>query len=237
MKQHEISFKTFERRTRLTTGSVCYQGQLKHNRTLTPEATREAFAKFANIHLPQANLAIDSVCAFIEEEIAQGNRLDFGGFSVSLTMRGGLPSRNAPFDPAVNSIGVAMMPGSALRRAVSRLKPVNDVDRDVAGSLCHTAQTSPRRRGVDVISRAGERHVLTSGVGSLPTPTGENSGIWLEDDAGEKALVATDIVFDGVTYKYVFVDTVPAGLYWLVVCGRVEGRDEYVRLKRRLEVR
>jgi len=42
MNQTEIMFKTMERKTKLTDGKVCYQGQLVHNRVLDAQSTEAA---------------------------------------------------------------------------------------------------------------------------------------------------------------------------------------------------
>jgi len=230
----EIKFKSTPSTSKLTADKVCYQGQVIHNRTLDPEETRAAFADFTQLLKPPlSDLAIDSVASFVADEIAKGNRLDFGAFSVGLKMRGGLPAANAPFDPKANALSVEITPGKKLQQAVRYLKPVNvtDVNRS---DIIKALQLTPYELQ-DAFVATGTRTLVAYGtyIGVNPDATGE--GVWIENDADEKLLKGRILAgCDICTCRFELTGDVAPGLYWLAICSRQVPNGPLLRCRRRI---
>jgi len=234
MDQTEIKFKTTERKTKLTDGKVCYQGRLLHNRVLDVRDTRRFFAEYMLMREPQTNLVLDGLSAFMAEYLAKGYRLDFGGFSAGLNMRGGFAAANAPFDPVRNAIGVELAPGMRVKRCVRALKPVN-VTMEAKDRIYHVFQRTPFE-AYDTVARDGERLVEVAGTMMTIHPDAEDEGIWIENDAGV-VLTRGHIQYDDCCHaRFKLTDPVVPGLHWLVVASREAADSPLLRARRRLTV-
>jgi len=234
MYQTEIKFKTTERKTKLTDGKVCYQGQLVHNHVLNVHETRQCFAEYMQLKEPQVNLYLDGLCSFMCEYLSKGYRLDFGGFSAELRMRGGFPAANAPFDPNRNTVGVDLLPGLRVKRAANVLKPVN-VTFDEKERIYNILQLSPFQ-AYDVVARDGERLVEVTGTKMKVHAEADDEGIWIENDAGAKILRGDIQSCDCCSARFKLTEPVEPGLYWLAVCSRAPTGGPLLRFRRRLTV-
>jgi len=223
-----------ERKTKLTDGKVCYQGQLVHNHVLDARETRQFFAEYMQLKEPQVNLYLDGLCSFMREYLSKGYRLDFGGFSAELRMRGGFPAANAPFDPKRNTVGVDLLPGLRVKGAVKALKPIN-VTFDEKERIYHVLQLSPFE-AYDVVARDGERLVEVSGTMMKVRAEAEDEGIWIENDAGAMLLRGDIQSCDCCTARFKLTDPIEPGLYWLAVCSRATTGGPLLRARRRLTV-
>jgi len=229
----DIKFTASQTTSKLTAGKVCYQGQVIHNHTLDEAETREAFADYARLPIPMGNLAIDSVGAFIAEEIAKGNRLDFGAFSVGLKMRGGLPAANAPFNPKVNDLVVELTPGKGIKKATKYLKPVNATGAKYS-YVFKTEQTSPYKME-DAFLATGTRTLIAFGGYIRINPAATGEGVWIENDVGDKLLKGRILPgSDACRVSFELTGDVDPGLYWLAIYSRISSNGPLLRCHRRI---
>lgn len=226
----KIKFTTTQSKSRLTEGTVRYQGQLQHNEVLDESLTRRRFAEHAHRSEPETNFYLDALGEFITHAIAEGWRLDFGPFSVGLKMRGGFPAANSPFDGAVNSVGVELMPSSALKAAAKELKPVN-VSPEGKSRIYTTLQIAPYE-AYDAIAAEGTRELHTTGDWVWVHPGAEGEGVWIENDVGEKLLEATVVESNHCFCHTTLSGSLAPGLYWFVIASR--SGTELLRCQRRI---
>lgn len=229
----EIQFKTTESKTKLTVGSVCYQGQLIHNTSFSQKDTLEMFAEHCHQSSAMTSFFLDSLKAFIQQELARGNRLNFGSFAAGIGLRGGFPSANAPFDPSRNALTVELIPCEAIRKTTAALKPVN-VTSNCDAIIYNTLQVDPERKDYDVFSADGDRTLSACGIGMDVHPGEVGEGAWIENDAGEKMLVGEDIESDYTLCRFTLKGSIRQGSYWVVVCSRHARTGKFVRSRRRI---
>ena len=236
--KREIRFKTSESKSRLNEGTTCYQGQLIHNRTLDKASTLEAFCNYCHLGEAMPPLYVQLLGGFIAQEIANGNHLDFGEFSVGLKLRGGFPSANAPYDSDRNSLSVEITPSTRIKKAVSSLKPVNALPRRAA--FYSIVQIDPEIRDskshlmYDTMYSDGSR-ILSVGAYPCRIHTGaSDEGVWIENDAGEIVLTGTVLETDMTLTRIRFDDHLDKGRYWLVVQSRWSDDPNLIRIRHRL---
>jgi len=232
-KKQTIKFRSTRSISKLGAGKVCYQAQIISNQTLSERETREAYAAYTHQEQPMANFAINSLCAFMIQQLAMGNRLNFGDFFVGLRMRGSLPAANAPFDAEKNTLTVEMTPGKALKAAVCDLSPVNETDTK-RSEILNSEQLTPVEL-LDTIVATGTRTVIATGSYILVHPEGEGEGVWIENDAGGKLLKGRVLPGSDLC-KCIFELTgdIAPGRYWLNIQSRTTPESQLLRCKRRI---
>ncbi|MCQ2390459.1 MAG: hypothetical protein MJ240_03450 [Kiritimatiellae bacterium] len=231
----EIRFIAATSKSKLTEGKTYYQGQLQHNAVLSEKETKRLFAEHMHLPEPMTTMYVDSLTEFIAACVAQGYRLDFGGFSVGLKLRGRLPSSNAPYDAATNSLSVEMTPGRKLKDATACLKPVN-IAAVTKWNIGTNIQESPFE-ATDEMAAANERILTAIGYFPTITPTAEDEGVWVADDKGER-LCSGEVLeseFGHVTYR--FTEPLEPGHYWLTISGRCHDDPALIHVRRRITVR
>jgi len=233
MIQEQIKFKTIEQTTKLTTGT-CYHGRLVHNLILSVAETRRLFAEYMQMKLPQTQMFLDYLEAFMAEQLGKGNRLDFGGFSAELQLRGGFSAANAPFDPNRNEIRVEMTPGKQIAAATSFLRPVN-VTVEKVFHVYHTHQRTPFELTDEIVGQ-GDRVIEVSATCMRIHAAAADEGVWIENDAGERLVKLTYQTGDVCVGKFRLTETLAPGLYWTVVCSRKNPEAPLQTGRRRLTV-
>ena len=232
--RNEIKFVTTESKTRLTAGKTCYQGQLQHNNVLTQKETRKWFADYCSEPESLTTRYVEALGEFIAQEIAKGNRLDFGPFSVGLKLRGGFKSSNGEFDEKTNSLSVEMTPGTDIKRAVEALRPINATD-ETRWHIGSTLQRIPYEV-YDEISAEGLRRLTIAGYLPAVDCSKPDEGVWLENDAGEKVAVATVEKSDFGYSDCTLEGALERGDYWIVVQSRYQKDPNLIRCRRRIKV-
>jgi len=229
----DIKFRTTETKSKLTAGKVCHQGKIIHNQTLTKEETAEAFAEYAKIHKAQATFFLDSLEEFIAKEIADGNRLEFGPFAASLSLRGGFPACNSQFDQDVNELAVELTPSRKIRKAVRELRPIN-VGHERDGIIFNTMLLPDGP--YDRMPADGERRLSCVGTAIEVHPGATGEGVWIENDAGEKLLEGADVEAEFSLCQFTLRGHINPGSYWVVICSRINQTGEFVQARRRITV-
>ena len=236
----EIKFKTNEAKSRFNEGKTCFQGKIIHNLTLDEKTTLQEFCEYCHIGDAMPPMIVNMLGLFIAKQLAQGNRLDFGPFSVSINLRGGFSAANSPFDANHNSLSVEITPSAILRKALGKLKPVNI--EPLAAKIYSVCQIDPELKDDnghtiwDTLQSDGSR-VLS--VGAYPVEVhAEHSdeGVWLENDDGEVVLTGIVVECDYSLCRIRFESHLDKGSYWLVTQARDPHEDKLLRSKRRITV-
>ena len=107
-----LGFTTCVGKTKLSGGKSTYSARAKHRDTIKDKALVEGLAAETGYSATIVGAVVEGMRNYLCEQLKKGNKVDFGAFSVGLSVRGPFPAANAPFDPAVNSIGVDIPFGS-----------------------------------------------------------------------------------------------------------------------------
>jgi len=203
-----------------------FQSELVPNETISGEELYKRLADRSGFTPAQMQLSVMTIEGFVKEELAKGNRIDFGLLSFLPRLEKGLPSRDA--DPVSEGIGVrgSVRIRSELRNCIGKkLEPVNEL-----------ANVRPRILGVcdaetkepDVV-RAGR--VLEITGRDIPIDASRSDeGVWLEKRTRGKMVAAEILESSAQSAKIVFREVPPDGKYTLVLvtrCGK--GTDYKVR--------
>lgn len=232
--QCEIKFTTTRSKTNLNAGKTCYQGQLRHNAVLSPKETRKAFAEYCGEPESRTGRYLDSLGEFIAKKVATGYRLNFGSFGVTLKMLGGFKAANSTFDEDKNAVSVCLIPGKEIKTAVKMLKPVN-VTEDTRWNISSTLQRFPYEVYDQIVAEGTRRFSV---AGYIPEVHAEkpDEGVWLENDAGEKVLVATISRSEFAVTDCTLEGSIERGDYWIVIQSRYKDEPNLIRCRRRIKV-
>ena len=229
-----IKFVTAQSKSKLTAGKTFYQGQIKHNIVLNEKETKKAFAQFCGGHEANSTYYVDLLAEFIAQNVAEGNRLDFGGFSVSLKIRNGFKSANAPFDPKVNTINVEMTPGKAIQSATAALRPINTAA-DEMWRIDSNLQETPFVV-YDQLAADGIRRVSTCGRIPALHSAAPDEGVWIEDDEGVRLMTGEINSSKPMLTIATFIGPLCRGRHWLVLQGRDNDSTALIRVRHRITV-
>jgi len=201
--------------------SRAFQAKAVPNMTLSGDDLVKRFAERADIHPMRARTAIDLLEGFILDQLAEGNRLDFGLVTFYPRLSGGLSARDA--DP--ESEGVYMRGAvkarlplmTALRK---KLEPVNRLsnDRPRLFGVCDAETKEPG------VVAAGRVLVLT-GRDILIDTSRQDEGVWLEKRTRGKLVKAEVVETTVQSAKIVFGEVPPSGKYMLALvtrCGKAD---------------
>lgn len=181
-----LKFRTYPNPARVGSprGACC--GKLVHSQILDVDDMAEEIAKIHNINIMDARYYCSLISSYAADALCAGKRLDFGDFSLSLTIKGVFKAANSIYDPERNSIGLVATPGMRLRRRLSELHPEN------AGAMKKPAFKSILCKGMEPLQEKAVRlgsAVLVSGDNLLVDVSRDDEGIWLADAATGARLV------------------------------------------------
>lgn len=230
----EIEFTTTRIKGDLTAGKTCYQGHLQHNAVLSERETRRRFAEYCCEDRSRTDRYLDALGEFIAQEIAHGNRLNFGPFDVSLKLLGGFKSANAPFDEKRNAISVCFLPSKEIKLSVKALKPINATD-ETRWRISSTLQRIPYQV-YDQIVAEGLRKFTVTGYIPAVNLAQPDEGVWLENDADEKVAVATIEKSEFAYSDCTLEEALTPGNYWIVTQSRYKDEPNLIRCRRRIKV-
>ena len=215
-----VPFVTTRSRSKLVEGTK-YFGKIVHRRRLSKKDIIEGLAKSLYQHEPITEMFVNGLLAYMAEQLSQGYRLDFGDFSAELTVKGGFPSANAPFDPARNQIDVAMQAKKGLLAAVEKMKLENETAVD--GSRIHTCyQKEPDMGESQILSSDGRRTITTNGHNVMVDASAPDEGAWIETRDGKRLLTGEIFNISSVHCDFYLEGHLDPGEYWLVICSRGE---------------
>ena len=198
-----------------------YHCKVAHNRVIAPDEVAEDMAKKLHIDPLQAQLYLANVLAYIERSVEEGESINFGSFSLYISMKGTVEGANGDYDPEANALALNLRAGAKIKKALSSLKPVNaTLEPDEKPAITRIADTSLKKEGV--ISGEPDAEVVITGRNLAMELTGEegDEGVQLESKDGET--VATGRVVEACTnvVRVKFDAAIPPGAYRIVIVTR-----------------
>ena len=200
-----------------------YHCKVAHNRVIAPDEVADDMAKKLHIDPLQAQLYLANVLAYIERSVEEGESINFGSFSLYISMKGTVEGANGDYDPEANALALNLRAGAKIKKALSSLKPVNaTLEPDEKPAITRIADTSLKKEGV--ISGEPDAEVVITGRNLAMELTGEagdeGEGVSLATNDGE--IVATGRVVEACTnvVRVKFDAAIPHGTYRLVIATR-----------------
>ena len=200
-----------------------YHCKVAHNRVIAPDEVAEDMAKKLHIDPLQAQLYLANVLAYIERSVEEGESINFGSFSLYISMKGTVEGANGDYDPEANALALNLRAGAKIKKALSSLKPVNaTLEPDEKPAITRIADTSLKKEGV--ISGEPDAEVVITGRNLAMELTGdegdEGEGVRLETKDGET--VATGRVLEACTnvVRVKFDAAIPPGAYRIAIATR-----------------
>ena len=228
-----IGYATTPSNSKLLNGKVKHIGRIRHNNTLTKGVIIGRFASFIGSKPSLAEMYVNGLCEYIKEELSNGNRLDFGDFAIGVTMEGGFPAANSPFDPKVNRLKVQMTAKKGFSAAVSRLRPVNETGAEK--SVIFSVIERDSGNDYETFSRDGRRNITTNGDYIRIHPEASDEGVWIETRMGERLLTGEVYKNDECICDFYLEGHLDPGEYWMVICSRSASK-RLLRAKRLIRV-
>ena len=228
-----IGFATTPSNSKLLNGKVKHIGRIRHNNTLAKDEIIGRFASFIGSKPSLAEMYVNGLCEYIKEELSNGNRLDFGDFAIGVTMEGGLPAANSPFDPTVNKLKVQMTAKKGLSAAVARLKAINETGAEK--SQIFSVLEHDSGNDFEILSRDGRRNIRTNGAFVKVHSKEGDEGVWVEARTGERLLTGEVYKCSEQTCDFYLEGHLDPGEYWLVICSRSASK-RLLRAKRLIRV-
>lgn len=220
--------------------STSYIGQIVHNALLGTGDVVERYAAKYGMSIWAAQCEVGRMVEFIESEVAQGNRLDFGSFAVSLKMTGTFAHANAPYSAKDNPVRVVMTPKKALHAAAAKLNPFDGSldERPRIVSVFHQA-LKPEDGGEMNLIRLNGGLTTMNVMNCKVDASRADEGVWLASaDGKERLLKATVRESTLATCDVVFPESdLPAGDYRVEICSRVRPTDPLASVSRKVVVR
>lgn len=231
---YPLKYSTQPSKSKLLAGKPRYIGRVHHNQTLSREEIVKGLAEYMNVKEPMSAFYVDGLCGYMRQELARGNRLDFGDFSAEIVMEGGLPSANAPFDEAVNKLKIQMRAKKKLERCLESLAPENisGAEQSRIGSV---VQQNGGTGEYEEITTDGRRKITANGADVKVHAEADDEGVWIEDDAGEKLLRGEVFSTSVTTCDFYLEGHLDPGAYWLVIYSR-SNTKKLLRARRRIHV-
>lgn len=228
-----IGFTTMPSRSKLLSGKVKHIGRVRHNETLSKREIIKRFAEFIGARPSIAEMYVNGLCEYVKSELSGGNRLDFEDFAVGITLEGGLPAANSPFDPTVNKLKVQMTAKKGLSAAVARLKAINETGAEK--SQIFSVLDHGSGNDFEILSRDGRRNIRTNGAFVMVHPKAGDEGVWVETRTGERLLTGEVYKCSEQTCDFYLEGHLDPGEYWLVICSRSASK-RLLRAKRLIRV-
>lgn len=209
-------------RPEVAKGKVAYSARMRHMDVIRGERLFEEFGKYMAMNPTLAKNLVNGLGGYIKQQLLHGYKLDFGVFKVGLTIRGGFAAANDKFDPKKNTVCVSLTSSVELKKAVAKMKPENLTDLQVPildSAFC-------------------EKYINQLGIGKLVCRvecgmngdfpvrefSGDDDGVWLEDENGKRVAKAKILSVDGTRLEFIINEDVPVGRYRLFLGSRAKGQ-------------
>jgi len=189
-----IKYKLAELNSSATKKGTSYIGQIVHNHTLDMAEMAKRYASKFHQTETAAQFNLSSVAEYIAYEMAEGNRLNFGPFSVGIKMCGRITEANTPYDRAKNPLKVTMTAGTALNAAANQLEPVCETTRTKPwiSNIIHHHGQEPTVADYDIIRLDGNL-ITMNAYHCKVDQTREDEGVWLASADGKTLLLKAEI--------------------------------------------
>ena len=194
-----------------------YHCRLIHNRIVKSEDVAADMAAVMHMDKIDAQLYLSTVCAYITKSIRAGNMVNFGPFSLILSLRGTVEGANGPYGDDQEGVSLNIKAGDEIRDALESLKPVN-VSVEKGGNPRISSVIDGDYKTDGVISARSK--VLVAGTSLLTDPARDDEGISLETHGGRTIATGTVLASTSTTLDAIFEGDVPAGQCYIVIRTR-----------------
>ena len=189
MAKHEI---TIRENTGATKASAPYLGNYVSKETVKIDPISEAVAKLCGLPAIQVQTiltgAFDQIARMQQEDGAV--RCNFDGFAVCQVIKGLFPSSDAAFDPAVNTLELAILLNDDVRNFLVNVVPAIVTDDTATKVRVHNVADVETPRPYQVIH--GKHPFCVTGINLVTTD--EGAEVYLEDPKGTKFPCTVDEV-------------------------------------------
>lgn len=218
--ENKIQFHTIGNHARAGTKRGSCVASVVHNDVWSKEDIAREVARYSGLLPVQAMAFMDALGEAACAGIAAGNKLNFGPFSIGISMKGVLKDANSKFDPAKNGLGLFFKPARELTAALANLEPENATPLD--------------RPWLDEVGCQGVAEANCIRIGSRVVMNGKNlrvdagradEGAWLEGASGERLAKGEVVDTTSARLVCVFREPLACGTYRLSVCTRDGGAE------------
>lgn len=212
-----IKFKAVATSGRFAGGAKPCHGQIVHNESLGIDAMAGEFAQKAGIGVHEARMHISLFADYVMSALAEGKRMNFGGFELYLSMSGKIDGLNGKFDPSKNAITANIRERETLRAMLAELDPINVTEQGAGVAISSVLDERSKKENVLEAFAV----CYASGGTFLVDAQRDDEGVWLERDDGEKVARAKVLQSTSTTLDFIFEEPLPPGVYRLAVFTRM----------------
>ena len=209
-------------KNRLSGRKAAYAARMRHMDVIRGEQLFKEFGEYMAMNPTLAKNLVNGLGGYIKQQLLHGYKLDFGVFKVGLTIRGGFDAANDKFDPEKNTVCVSLTPSVDLKKAVAKMKPENLTDLQAPILDCAFCEKYINQLGFGKLVCRVECGV--NGEFPVCQFTGDDDGVWLEDESGKRVAKAKILSVDSTRLEFVITEDVPAGRYCLFIGSRAKGQ-------------
>ena len=209
-------------RPEVAKGKVVYSARMRHMDVIRGEQLFKEFGEYMAMNPTLAKNLVNGLGGYIKEQLLHGYKLDFGVFKVGLTIRGGFAAANDKFDPEKNTVCVSLTPSVELKKAVAKMKPENLTDLQVPILDSAFCEKYINQLGIGKLVCRVECGM--NGEFPIREFTGDDDGVWLEDENGKRVAKAKILSVDGTRLEFIINEDVPVGRYRLFIGSRAKGQ-------------
>ena len=215
--KNEISFKTLALAEKIGGAVGRCRCNVIHSDVMSRDDIAREMASSMRLDVIEARHSIDVVCAYIVKALARGRKLNFGEFSLSLSIRGTVDGANGEFTPGENEVRVNILAGDELREELAKLRPVNATAKDEGAVIRITSVIDTATHRENSVTTGATTFV--AGAGLLVDPHASDEGVWLESGT-TKILRATISACTSTTLDCIFDAVLEPGDYYIAVYSR-----------------
>ncbi len=213
----KLEFKTCRSPLASTADKTVCNARAIHTAILRDDALIDDMCETLHMDRTLVQLALTLVSSYIPAALSRGKKLDFGPFSLALSITGAFDGANDEFQPGRNSISVVATASKRLKKALSDLEPVNATP---APAPKAKRLTDDKNNQEGVLSPGAK--VLISGTDLGVSPEAPDEGVWICDEAGERLAKAVVTESSSTTLDCVFPVSpeIAPGRYTLLIASR-----------------
>lgn len=231
--RNEISFKTLASTEAIGGADGRCRCNVIHSDVMNRAEMAREMAETMRMDAVEARHCLDAVCAYIVRSLSRGRKLNFGEFSLSLSIRGTVDGANGEFVPGENEVRVNIQAGRALKEALAKMRPTNATTNEEAEKPRITSVVDTATGEENTVTPSAK--LLVAGLCLLLNPAAPDEGAWLEA-GGVKVLKARIIACGATTLDCTFDAALEPGEYQLVVYSRNgdDSRSAPFRMRRKV---
>lgn len=186
-----LKFTTYRNPARMGRPRGICCGKLTHSRILDLDAMAEEIAASHCIKVEDARYYCNLIGNYATKALCEGKKLDFGDFSLSLTLRGSFPAANSAYDPERNSLALVATSSANMKRRLAKLRPQNEGSAEkpaIKSVICN--DVAPIK---DKVIKLGCKVFLT-GDNFIVDASRDDEGIWLADATAGTLLAKGEVL-------------------------------------------